>query len=443
MKKYLKTLLIIPCFLLLLPIVFLVVLRIPPEIFGCEGFGCIGVIFILPGLTVALTIPAAFLLYYMITKNSNFFKDLFITAKTFITKPFPKKKLILFISSIPTLLIILIIFTSIKTRIKIKHEDTINKIPTPTTSTSNITNSPIKENPQDWKTYTNEYFTFEYPESWRKEDIANYNPRYYGNGTIFYGCNTSIFSASVYDLTRPDSPYSDLDSYLKITGAPLASNATSGKGIKLDSYPAKYFESSGDPGSDNPKAKVILFSESKKIIVDLYFMNSCGESLDQIKYRFNQILSTFRFTNNPDLIATDSSQKESWTEYISSGGYSYSYPSAWTNFEYFRQSFVEMNPNQGYSNFSVTYDPVSSYDRKLSVIRKSSWSVVKEGNTTLNGYNCISLIGTVPADGIEYLRKYYLIIHRDYVYEVDLWEPVTNNQMTISNQILSTFKFTD
>ncbi len=161
MRKYLRTLLIIPSFLVSLFISFFILLKIPPEIFGCQGFGCFGVIFLIPPLTVLLSIPLSLLIYALSVRNIEGLKRLFIAIKIFVTKPFPKKKLILLIASIPTLLIILIIFSSIKTRIKIKHEDTINKISTPTTFSSKITNSPAKENPQDWKTYTNNKYGFE------------------------------------------------------------------------------------------------------------------------------------------------------------------------------------------------------------------------------------------------------------------------------------------
>ena len=66
MKRYLKVLLIIPLFLLSLPIVFIVLLKLPDSFWGCQGFGCFGIIFIIPPLTVFLAVPTSLLFYICI-----------------------------------------------------------------------------------------------------------------------------------------------------------------------------------------------------------------------------------------------------------------------------------------------------------------------------------------------------------------------------------------
>ena len=148
----------------------------------------------------------------------------------------------------------------------------------------------------NWKTYNNQFFSLNYPANWEigpKQVV--YNPRYFAEeGALFLACSTSVLGVSAFDMSKYPSSYPTLDSYLKNSPQSGASSS-SGKTIILGGEQAKYWEDSGDPGSSNPSARVVLFSNSKKLIVDLYMHDFCGKSLQQTSTIFNQILSTFRF----------------------------------------------------------------------------------------------------------------------------------------------------
>ena len=162
MKKYLKYLLLIPIFAVSLFISFFILLRIPTEVWGCEGFGCFGLMFLIPQLAVILAIPIAILIFSLLSNKSNFFKNLFLSMKTFVTKPFPKKKLILLLLFIPTLLLILIIVSSLKTDNNLNFQNTGSRSPTPTAGIGETVSQVPDGNLANWKTYRNEEYGFEF-----------------------------------------------------------------------------------------------------------------------------------------------------------------------------------------------------------------------------------------------------------------------------------------
>jgi len=173
MKKYLKTLLIILCFLFSLPIVFSILLKIPPEVFGCQGFGCIGIIFLIPPLTVALTIPIAILLYHLLTKNSDEIEGSFTAFKTFLVKPFPKKKIIIFLSLVPTLLLALIIVSSLMSDNDLMIKNTKPIQSSPTASKEKKFDQIAHVDSVDWKTFLGNEIQVSYPPSWILKSPSN------------------------------------------------------------------------------------------------------------------------------------------------------------------------------------------------------------------------------------------------------------------------------
>lgn len=150
----------------------------------------------------------------------------------------------------------------------------------------------------NWKTYTNtkHNFSFKYPPDWETQPFGSENPKYYGDGELFFTCSTSVLSTEVFDMAKYPSTYSDFESYLKIRGiATTPADLQTGKTIALGNEQAMYWEINGDPGSSNPSARSILFSKLRKIIIDLNIFNFCGKDLQQTSSTFNQILSTLKF----------------------------------------------------------------------------------------------------------------------------------------------------
>ena len=154
------------------------------------------------------------------------------------------------------------------------------------------------------ETYTNiKYgFSFKIPKSWKYVEQEDFNIPYYGDSFYFTSCSSSPLNLSVFDLNRSDSVYKTYDQFLKDSSFSKNYLTAGAKQITVSNAPAMYHKEDGDAGSITPSVSVAIFNQKNNIIYTLYFKDACNKGFDDVvTSEFDQILSTFKFTDVEDI----------------------------------------------------------------------------------------------------------------------------------------------
>lgn len=327
MKKYLKILSIIPLYLLSLIVVFIVLIKLPDSFWGCQGFGCFGVVFAIPYLTVLLAIPTSLFLYlfiYLVKSKKIIFEpnNTFHKLRLIFNK---KISLPVFIAVLIISLLILL-FLSLKLLLNVfyksrvipsttmplnydknysyKPSDSVTIIPKPTVK---VTPTPTIS-VSNWKTYTNfDYkYSFKYPSDY---SVSSENERVTVRSTPTQ-CQTGGFADKPVPITGYDTEITIIyhvgDSYKDMWKKafdfefdPSNPNLSSDGEKTISGKSAYYFFQQAESPYGRT-AYLVELTPTTALEINLYvpvLLFNCERPLDQFKGQqiADTILSTFEF----------------------------------------------------------------------------------------------------------------------------------------------------
>ena len=449
MLKYLKYLLLIPVFIGSLIISFIVILRIPTEVWGCEGFGCFGLMFLIPQLAVILAVPIAILIFFLLSNKSNFFKNLYLSMKTFITKPFPKKKIILLLFLIPTFLLILLIISSIKTDNNLGPKNIDSNKSTPAKGIDETAN---------WKTYTNIKYgiEFKYPSylSYVEQGPNLFQQKLDKgeqiSGTVEPSLETVIFKdqknaaqfvLGIFQISLKDISTNDyLNSFLYTRGdCDVRWGFEQSTTSMMDLSNPKVLKVTGkNPGF---QSCYYLINQSGNLFAISTYSFDNQASFKTMESLLNQILSTFNFLEQSDV------QKNiQWVTYNNSEyGFTFQYPSEMTlEIDGGKEGFYDLVAEFVTSDYGVSVKAIHNIDiydnaetqfvagREIS----DSGFTYSLTDSIINGLSAT----TTTVDSQSKLRI-VTIAHSTKNLFIEI--SFTGARQQLDSEILSTFKFID
>ncbi len=322
-----------------------------------------------------------------------------------------------FAPKLPVILLIVLIIIAGGTGMYIlatrKTQSPTPPLPTPTPSVTQISPTSAIKSIVDWKTYTSDalHIKFQYPPDFRVSENYNKASGLYGEG-IFVDLNQTggiperwmkITSSEKSDYWN-DNRVSQF--YTTAVGQEYNKDNKDFSGIftrvqdrEINGKPAWLFEGRDIWETPSPLQRIFIKNGNIFYIIDITYSNTKPKNIDYIK-AFDQILSTFRFTNQNAISPTASLQTYTNTQY----GFSFRYP---TILEL--KSSEEVTKNGGFD-----YIPLCSETALVTCLYLPSGTA---SDTTNNDFTGASLaVGTIDAsqqDCLDYkdnarLQQYHL-----------------------------------
>ena len=308
-----------------------------------------------------------------------------------------------------------------------------------------------KDPTANWKTYTNDQygFSFKYPSDW----ILNTN----ANGLV-----------SVSNTTKVDPKLSDLENFADGNNGSIGFMIQKSANPNLLSTRVWFSEYFKDGFSSKPESdEDITFSGRSGVRIALADMGVniityvpdgtniiviSHQKADKFTAIYNQILSTFKFTDTTSVNTSD------WKTYTNDQyGFSVQYPSDWETLP-FSQSGTPSHPEMIISSTNPTgflYDGsvwIGIYDNEQAFFASEKATTFEQYLTNLamdgseSTYEQNVTLGGIKAYTVDYpgitVDEYIMAEKDGKLYYINTEDPSDLKTAAVFNHVVSTFKFT-
>jgi hypothetical protein len=326
---------------------------------------------------------------------------------------------------------------------RLSRKSTIQPTPTPTQAPSGEM--------ENWKTYKNEFLSFKYPLEWVVGKTNIYGSSNQTDFTYNFSKPFHLVLRANYNQTT-GKPYSTLDEY-------LPSLSDTAKNLTLDKQPAKYISKEGGEHFIASET-VVVFSVDKSTIISLIYKPDFD--IPEKKEVFDQILSTFKFLNKTEGLNVFVDKTNT---------FSFKYPQDFsvttgsTNCYYVFDLSKSSIPNVIYSKGEeINFCQINN---KAKLIPKSDnfrTILLQRSCNHLVNENCFQFIQVAKPEDIhagdtttivtqisakngeqliEFITGFETFLEKvdRYSLSEDDYSKLINKNLTVYNQILSSFKF--
>lgn len=308
--------------------------------------------------------------------------------------------------------------------------------------------------PRDWKTYTNAKYGYsiQYPSVWTLSETSNNDGGVSLNGFGISTKDTMLTNNTLLLVNDPSTKIDKTQICTQVGCLPVNEwKKITVNGVTMfsrDFYPSV-------PGGfdKTQKVRTVIFNDLKSENIFVVSQQRLTEKESEFLKEFDQILSTFKFTDQSSVVDTSN-----WKTYKNNNlGFKIMYPHDWVNYEtsggespqdeLLRQSF---GPNQGIIIFSCnglssgvcleTFSPTNNNPNLLVENTKLGSEVARL--VTIKNYTNIQ-------DGFLGSDRSVIAYHKDKVFIISLGmnkekeiKPWTEDIYSVFNAMIRSFEFT-